>query len=73
MKIIKKDGWNYTLYDMENGKYLLEVMVSSKNAGWAAYEVKHILNFLEKILIKIFPGQLSKIVQRIREREKLKK
>jgi hypothetical protein len=70
MKIIKKEDWNYTLYDIGGEKYLIEVMVSSKNSGWAVYEVIHVLNFFEKGLIKIFPGEVSKIAQRIREREK---
>jgi hypothetical protein len=69
MKIIRKENWNYTLYDTGGGIYLMEIIVSSNNAGWAVYEVIHRLNFFEKILIKISSGAAYKIAQKIRQRE----
>ena len=62
MKIIKQVNSSYTLYENELNEWILEVEIPSKNNAWAIYTEKIKLSTLQKVLIKLFPSYLEKIV-----------
>lgn len=55
MKVISQVNWSYTLYENDDGSYVMSIVVPSQNAAWAVYEKEFKLTFCEKILIRIFP------------------
>ena len=71
MKVISQVNWSYTLYEDDDGAYVMSVVVPARDAAWAVYEKEFCLTPYEKILVKLFPSKAQKIANRLLKKEKL--
>lgn len=70
MKVIEQIDWSYTLYEADDGSYLLTVVVPARDSAWATYEIEHRLSTFEKFLVRHFPGKVKRIAARVLDQEK---
>lgn len=70
MRIIEQIAWSYTLYEADDGSYLLAVVVPARDSAWATYEIEHRLSAFEKFLVRHFPGKVKRIAARVLDQEK---
>lgn len=70
MKIVHQVSWRYTLYEDDDGSYVLELVVPAPNGAWASYEKQVKLSGYEKFLIKTFPGRLDYLARKLLDDEK---
>lgn len=71
MKIISQVNWSYTLYEDDDGSYVMSVVVPSSDAAWAVYEKEFRLTSCQKILLKVFPSKAQMIANRFLQKEKI--
>ncbi|MCG1054350.1 hypothetical protein KQH49_04985 [Mycetohabitans sp. B5] len=70
MKIISQVNWAYTLFEDEDGSYVLSIVVPARDAAWAVYEKEIRLSSYEKYLLKLFPQRVSRLVERFMQEKK---
>jgi hypothetical protein len=70
MKIIAQVSGSYTLYEDDNGAYLMTVAVPTAEAAWAVYEKEYRLSPYEGFIVRKFPGRIKGIAARIVAEEK---
>lgn len=72
MKIIRQVDWTYSLYEDENGRYILEIVIPSSKAAWANYDKQFVLPWYEKIFIRLFPKRTDVLADKFLKIEKNK-
>ncbi|MHA6878502.1 hypothetical protein [Ralstonia pseudosolanacearum] len=64
-------SWSYTLYEDDDGSYVMSVVVPARDAAWAVYEKKFRLRTYEKFFAKFFPSKAQNIANRFLKKERL--
>lgn len=63
MKVIHQVDWQYTLYEDDEGSYILELIVPAPKGVWVSYEKQVKLSHYEKFIINTFPSHLDYLVK----------
>lgn len=71
MKVISQVNWSYTLYEDDDGFYVMSVVVPARDAAWAVYEKEFRLSLCEKLLVKVFPNKAQMLAKRFLQKEKI--
>ncbi|MBK8399519.1 MAG: hypothetical protein IPL29_00040 [Propionivibrio sp.] len=64
MKVLKQVDWVYTLYEDENGQYILDVVIPAPKGAWASYEKRVLLTSSEKTRVAANPSVIDLLVQK---------
>lgn len=70
MKTLRSVNFVYTLYEDDNGTYVLDLVIPSATNSWAIYEKRVVLSAYDKILIKLFPERADKLASNLISKEK---
>lgn len=65
MRIVRRVNSVYTLYEDDDGSFVLDLVVPTAKNAWANYEKRMVLNSYEKILIKLLPERADRLAGRL--------
>jgi hypothetical protein len=70
LKTLRSVNFLYTLYEDDDGAYVIDLVVPSPVNSWATYEKRVVLNAYDKILLKLFPERADKLASNLISEEK---
>lgn len=72
MKIVRSVNFVYTLFEDEQGAFILDLIIPSASNAWAIYEKRVVLSAHEKLLIEAMPNRADQIANKMIAEEKLR-
>jgi hypothetical protein len=70
MKKLRSVDYCYTLYEDDDGSFVLDLVIPSTRNAWATYEKRVVLSAYDKILIRAFPTRVDAIANKLIAEEK---
>lgn len=65
MREVRSVNSVYTLYEDDDGSFVLDLVVPAAKSAWVNYEKRVFLNTYEKIMIKMFPERADRVASRL--------